>query len=158
MAITFSETIQVCHVPILRGSIIDRLFYQEEEIANFKYQAFLEECGIVDMAELDVVASQDKADEQTRSKDVDPSADNELQKSASHLDLPRQKRELRAERRNSLRPSKNPKAPFANTYQIATPTELARASSYSRSAAHGYGRPTDMLPLVPRKSPHMRIC
>jgi hypothetical protein len=45
-SISFSEDIDTVEIPALDDDMLDDMFYLEAEIANFKYEAFMEEAGL----------------------------------------------------------------------------------------------------------------
>ena len=42
----FNDEVQIFIIPPVSKSDNDKLFYTEEEISNFRHEAFLEECGL----------------------------------------------------------------------------------------------------------------
>jgi hypothetical protein len=42
----FSEEVEVFIIPDLDAASMDDMFYREEEIADFRHEAFLESCGL----------------------------------------------------------------------------------------------------------------
>ena len=44
--ITFSDEVACKRITRIRNSVIDDLFYTDEEIAEFRNQAFMEDCGL----------------------------------------------------------------------------------------------------------------
>ncbi|KAL3926402.1 MAG: hypothetical protein SGBAC_013490 [Bacillariaceae sp.] len=48
--VSFSNMMDICFIPHLDDSVdYDSLYYKEDEIADFRHEAFLEDCGLADM-------------------------------------------------------------------------------------------------------------
>lgn len=49
-SVSFSNMMDICFIPHLDDNVdYDSLYYKEDEIADFRHEAFLEDCGLADM-------------------------------------------------------------------------------------------------------------
>ena len=45
-SVSFAEMANVCMIPELQERDFDSLYFKEEELADFRHEAFLEKCGL----------------------------------------------------------------------------------------------------------------
>mmetsp|Transcript_21683 Transcript_21683/g.61743 ORF Transcript_21683/g.61743 Transcript_21683/m.61743 type:complete len:139 (+) Transcript_21683:125-541(+) len=65
----FSDEIEVFIIPEMDDESIDELFYTEDEISNFRHEAFLEQCGLSSEIEFDDSDDDDNKVEDKKKKD-----------------------------------------------------------------------------------------
>ena len=50
-SVRFSDLTELSYLPEDRKDCLDSMFYTDEELADFRHEAFLEDCGIADLFE-----------------------------------------------------------------------------------------------------------
>lgn len=167
-AVSFSDRPIVIHViPRLSNSVLDTLFYDDIELANFRYEAFLELAGLHSYIERREESEEEEViiDEEVPAIEKKEETEEELIKEEEvPTTVALSTKHVAARDRNGITPFEENPLCKARSRGYGRPDDFLVAARdrnvvtpfkenpFLKARCRGYGRPDDFLPLSPQKS------